>query len=163
MPQSSGERIGSVEMVPAQQEVGLVEAVLAEKARVAVSRAAGAGERPFTQGGLVGGEVGPIEPQTRVEAVEVADDLAVGLVGGADNELGARADARVRRAPRGLFGDVLERADDVAVEILVPRQLLDMAPPRHLDVQRDGAGNAHRGVDRGAGCVLGNEKIKAKD
>ena len=133
------------EAVPAQEEVGLVESMFA-------GEAGGVGavvQREIRgPGRLVGGEVDALELQTAVDRAGVADDVAVGLGGGADDELRGALDAGEFGALGGVFGHDLERGDDVGVEALEVGELREVGGAGHLDVEGDGVGKLHGAADR---------------
>jgi len=143
-----------VEVVAAQQEVGLVEPVFAGQPLVVGEyqlERLRARRKRNPDAGLEGGEVNPFEAEPPVDRVGVADDFAVALVGRPDDELRRAFDPRIRAALLRLFGDETQRFHDVVLEILILRKLAEVALSRRLDVERNRRGELQRPGDRRLG------------
>ena len=138
------------EAVLAQQVLGLVEPQLPD----GWSRSRSFHRR--THHGLERAEVRVVEQALPLQARDEAEDLAVALAGGADDELGRRArgphapghgiEPRLERVPPGQ----LQRGQQVAGQILLARQHPDVGVGRRLEVDGDAIGQRARRLDLSA-------------
>ena len=123
-----------LEPVVAEEKIGLVQTVLPQQRR------SGQPVERCARDRLECAEIGAFQPVIRIQADGGTQNVAVGFLGRADDELGGVTDARL---PADISGNATESAHDFGGEVFAPTEPGQMGGGRRFHVQRDPVGELH--------------------